>query len=125
MLNQESVEKLTALLKLPATGAEQDWDVELADAARLSDFLAAYEDLPLEPSDRSALMALLLASTDRFIGEEGQLPREWERISALLRGEKDLHRETISYWSREDENDPDGWFALTPYMRELAVHTST
>src|SRR5687768_2546268 len=119
MLKRESMDRLTTALSLPATGQEQDWDVELADPARVGDFLAAYQQLPLTRDDRIARMALMLASIDRHIEAESGLPSEWERIADLLVHERVLHREAIRYWTCEGDDDPDAWFRLTPLIRDL------
>ena len=121
MLKKESIDRLTAQLALKATGHEQDWEIELADAARINDFLAAYHDQLLCIEDRRALMALVLASADEYVSKEGQVPEEWTRIAQLLSQEEGLHREAIAYWKREGENDPEGWFSLTPHMRKLSA----
>lgn len=120
-LKRTSIEKLTEALALPATGLEQDWEAELADPSRVSDFLAAYHTLPLTPDDKIALMALMLASADLYIGAQSSVPEEWERIAALLAIERDLHRETIRYWVCEGDEDPEAWFHLTPLVRDVNV----
>ncbi len=118
-LKKASIEKLTAALALPATGLEQDWEVELADPSRVSDFLGAYQTLPLTPDDKIALMALMLASVDLYIGAQSEIPEDWERIAALLASERDLHQETIRYWMCEGDEDPESWFHLTPLVRRV------
>jgi len=119
MLSKGSIEKLTKLLELPATGLEQDWEVELANASRVAEFVEAYELGSMDDADRFALMTLTLASIDRFIADEGRPPASWERVGALLTRDAELHRETVSYWACEGEDDPDSWFHLTPHVRKL------
>jgi len=119
MLQRASTRKLEDLLALPASGHEQDWDVELADASRLGDFLDAYETAPLSPDDKVALMALILASTDRYLGETHHAPEQWARISVLLAEHRALHWETTDYWAREGVDDPESWFSLTPLVRAV------
>ncbi|NTX36685.1 hypothetical protein HUA78_19750 [Myxococcus sp. CA033] len=117
MLKKASIEKLTAALALPATGQEQDWDAELADAARIGEFLHAYQNLPLTPDDRIALMALILASVEIRLSVGLDVADYWEQIAAMLGRERDLYREMIGYWACEGENDPEAWFHLTPMVR--------
>jgi hypothetical protein len=121
MLTKISISKLTQRLSLPASGTEQDWDIELADKTRLGAFLAAYEDPSTSADDKFALMALLLASVDQHLGDNATLPGEWDRVVKLLAEQPDLHREQIEYWARTEENDPEGWFCLTPHIRDVSL----
>jgi hypothetical protein len=93
--------------------------VELADPSRVGEFLEVYETAPLTADDRVALMALILASVDRYLGVEEQAPEEWARIAVLLTDHRALHRETTSYWACDGTDDPEGWFSLTPLVRAV------
>ena len=119
MLTKQSIDKLTALLALPATGQEQDWEIELADKDRISDFLMAHKRAALSSDDKVALMALLLASVDRHIEATSRPPKEWTEIAEILIQERGLHQETVAYWRRDDDDDPEMWFYLTPHVRAL------
>jgi len=123
MLKKTSIDKLTALLALPATGLEQDWEVELADENRVGEFLMAYEELGLSPDDKFALMALILASVDHYVAAKSSVPDEWKRITTVLIKERELHQETISYWRCDDDDEPQAWFHLTLYIRALTRHS--
>lgn len=57
-----AVEFLNTALLLPATGQEQDWEVELADKTRIAEFLDFHEGNDLSEPCRTALMALILSS---------------------------------------------------------------
>jgi hypothetical protein len=119
-----SMDLLTDRLSLPATGHEQDWDVELADPDRLKEFLETYYDPSLTADDRSALAALLLASVDRYLMNRDELPAEWGHICELLRRDKRLHRELIQYWN-DEESEPENAFRLTPHLRQAMVVEGT
>jgi len=56
------------LLLLPTSGKEQDWDIELADAIRLDEFLNVLDHQHLSDDQKHALMALIIASYDDFLG---------------------------------------------------------
>lgn len=118
-LQRSSLEKLENLLRLPASGYEQDWDVELADAGRVGEFLRTYDEVQLTADDKVALMALILASVDRFLGAEERAPEEWLRIRALLEKDHPLHSATTKYWACEETEDPESWFSITPLVRGL------
>ncbi|WP_159396849.1 hypothetical protein [Sorangium cellulosum] len=121
MLKRLSIDKLTTLLALPATGQEQDWELELANENRIGEFLMAYEGLALSPDDKFALMALILASADRYVDATARIPGGWKKIADILIDERGLHQETISYWMCIDEDDPQDWFCLTPHVRALSA----
>ena len=119
MLKSSSIDKLTTLLTLKSTGLEQDWDVELADENRIGEFLLAYQGPSLSPDDKFALMALMLASVDRYIELNSKMPEEWDRVADILLRERDLHEKTVAYWRRDDDDDPEAWFHLTPHIRAV------
>ncbi len=123
-LTKSSIALLTKALKLPATGSEQDWDIELADASRIREFLVAYQTMSLSPDDRFALMALVVGSVDRALDAGRETPPEWPAIAELLARERELHASTLVYWACEGESDPDSQFHITPLIRALAASAS-
>jgi hypothetical protein len=54
MLMKNSIGRLTGMLRLPATGAEQDWEIELADPSRVDEFVALFRRAELDSPDRTA-----------------------------------------------------------------------
>lgn len=111
--------RICDLFALPATGFEQDWDVELADADRIDEFLRAYEEQNLTDAERTALMSLVIASADAYVAERGVLPERWSDVGRLLLRDEELHKSALEYWRVPDEEDPDGWFHITPALRAL------
>lgn len=67
ILYKEDIDYLNKLLNLPARGDEQDWDIELADPARLSEFLATFKAYNLTLSVKKAFLALIIASYDDLL----------------------------------------------------------
>lgn len=54
---------LNFALSLPTTGAEQDWEIEMSNPNRISDFIAFFSETPeLSYDQKHALVALILAS---------------------------------------------------------------
>ncbi|GBR02839.1 hypothetical protein HW511_09165 [Asaia siamensis] len=49
-------------LDLPATGREQDWEIELSDHRRIGDFLEKYTEEFLDEETKIAICAILIAS---------------------------------------------------------------
>ncbi len=116
-LTKAAIDRLNAALNLPAQGWEQDWELELADRSRLGEFVVTYRSLALTPDDKFALMLLILASVDDWLGYEVGVPEEWSQIVELLRADWNLHRASVEYWVCEGADEPDGWFRLTPLLR--------
>src|SRR5438876_493 len=91
-----AIERLTEMLHLPPGG--QDWEIETADAARVGEFLDAYEAGGLDDDERFALMAMIVASYDDRLSESR--PRDylpWQRIRRHLWERFDLHGFTVQY----------------------------
>ena len=67
--SSDAIAKVNMLFSLPATGSEQDWEIELADPARTGEFFNALEsNLALGDKDvEAAIAALLISSADEAI----------------------------------------------------------
>jgi hypothetical protein len=59
-----AVRTLNSLLKLPATGREQDWEIEMAEIGRMPEMLALLNGATLDLECRSALALLMLHALD-------------------------------------------------------------
>lgn len=102
---------------LPNDPRMQDWEVEVADFARVAEFLAAYSGPSYSDDDRFALMELIVASLDDGARAGHQLGEHWARTRRLLLGNGRLHAQTLSYWARGNDDDPEHQFAITPLIR--------
>ena len=111
--------RLTSLLKLQLGPYSQDWEVELADASRLADFLDLYEGGELDDDDRFLLMGMIVASLDDAASLGAEVASAWDRADVLLRRDGSLHATTLSYWAQGDDPDPDHQFAVTPRIRSI------
>ncbi|HYC96373.1 hypothetical protein [Brevundimonas sp.] len=92
------VEAVNELLRLPVRGTEQDWEIELADGARTSGFLQAFESGVLDLEGRSALALLILFSitySEVDIGHE-----DLERVRRAIRGDPTVLQRMQSYWGK-------------------------
>ena len=110
---------LTELLHLRLDGYVQDWEVELADASRLGEFLEWYDDAQLDDDDRFLLMGMIVASLDDAASAGAEVGSFLARTEHLLRRDGSLHATTLSYWARGDDPDPEHQFALTPVIRPI------
>lgn len=119
ILENDAIEFLNHELKLPSSGKEQDWDIELSNYKRIGDFIQYYENSELNESTKVALMALIIASIEDYFDVYGILPREWHLIKKLIAHEKELLNPVIKYWALIDEKTRNNLFLITPFIREL------
>ncbi|TWU50753.1 hypothetical protein Poly51_40460 [Rubripirellula tenax] len=97
----------------------QDWELEHADASRLSEFLAAYNAPALTDDDRFALMALCVASAHDALDSGTLTDDQWSRICSILIANRTLHAFTIHDWCCPDATCEDEMHTLTPRMRDV------
>jgi hypothetical protein len=96
----------------------QDWEWEIADAARLDEYLTAYKHGDLNDDERFTLMETIIQAFEDLPAPLEADPR-WANALAILDGYIDLHAYTVWYWSDlEDELDDESW-RVTPHLRRL------
>ncbi|MDT4329318.1 hypothetical protein ACQE3E_07125 [Methylomonas sp. MED-D] len=89
---------INQLLSLPATGREQDWEIELADPARIDEMLDILESKDIDFECKSAL-ALLAISSMEEANEAGMLEAAQVRRAYQLFFKRDELRERMCfYW---------------------------
>ncbi|SEN11839.1 hypothetical protein SAMN05192574_102502 [Mucilaginibacter gossypiicola] len=121
ILYKEDTDYLNKLLNLPARGDEQDWDIELADPARLSEFLATFKAYDLTLSVKRAFLALIIASYDDLLQYD---PDDddfyWTSIKKIIDPETHEHIALLEYWAfgnLQSEENSDYGFLVTPRIR--------
>jgi hypothetical protein len=119
---KEAMRSLDDKLNLPSRGDEQDWDIELADAERVSEFLDFYETNELTEEEKYALVCLMLGSYDEALRRGIAAENEWEKLKSILVNDARGFRFIIEYWSLPDVPGDDV-FNLTRLMRELQAST--
>lgn len=120
-VTQTAMKGLIQKIDLPAPDEfSQDWEYEVSAAARVSEFLYAYENVELTTDEKFALMIIILSSFDDAI-LEGNAENNWSNlIRHYLLQDHRIHKHTILYWAMLDEEDMDNVYAVTPFMREIA-----
>lgn len=122
ILKKEAIESISQKLSLPATGVEQDWEVELASSERVYEFVSFYRGTLLSLEEKKALMSLVFASYDDYLNEHDIDKNElWSEIVLLVQSDKDLFKELINYWSLEGETFPENYFKITPLVRGVSM----
>ncbi|MDX2109152.1 MAG: hypothetical protein SFY80_02815 [Verrucomicrobiota bacterium] len=115
ILEQKSIERLNSLLKLPATGFEQDWDIELSDHRRIDEFVDVYSNYhDLSSSDKRALMALIISSCEDAINDNLLCDDLWKKVGNILTQDRELHLDLIDYWSHQSSSD--ACFQISKYL---------
>ena len=91
---------VNAMLALPATGREQDWEIEFADPGLVEPILGLLaSDMP-DLDVRCALALLLVASLDEGAGDgtQGSGPELIERAEKLLKADQAVHEAMTFFW---------------------------
>ena len=114
---KEAMAALNQALRLPATGQEQDWDIELADPDRVGEFVAYFERHALSEGEKHALMALILSSLEDLSNKKEVSTELWDRIKRLLQADQDLYADLVKQWGPRND-DLDG-FAISPLLQSL------
>lgn len=120
-VTKRAIEGLVQKVNLPSPDEfSQDWEVEVSDSSRISEFLCAYENIELNIDEKFALMIVIISSFDDAVAEGQTEESTAKRIRYHLLQDIGIHMNTIRYWSMLDEDDLDNCFAVTAFMREIA-----
>jgi transcriptional regulator with XRE-family HTH domain len=101
---------------LPNEEWMQDWEYQVADAARIDEFLAYAETDPDDDEAFSLMMMIFQSFED--LGEAALHDPRWERVVRLLQRRFELHRSTLRYWANLSE-PPEGDWQITPLVRSV------
>lgn len=99
---QKAVEHLNGALALPATGAEQDWELELADPSKLSLMLQLLNSAQLDGEIRSALAALTLHTMQQAYEDGIDVSSAVQLLKRYMQTNTSLRLQMIGFWSRFD-----------------------
>lgn len=121
---RSAVDALSLRFGLRNDPGMQDWQYEVADPARIDEFLCAYESGELSEDERFTLMGTILQSFEELRPRPDPDPR-WQRVLELLDKNIDLHAYSVWYWSVLDAENPEEQFWATTFLRAiLARHRS-
>ena len=101
---------------LPNEEWMQDWEYQVADAARIDDFLAYAESDP--DDDEAFIHMMMIFQSFEDLGEAALHDARWERVVRLLQRRFELHRSTLQYWANLSET-PEGDWQITPLVRSV------
>lgn len=98
----EAQRAINKLLSLPASGREQDWEVELADPYRIEEMLTVASENDLHLDERCALALLTIASIDELAGAGEVNAQVIERARSILTQDEEVRDAMIFYWIDQD-----------------------
>lgn len=120
ILTREAIDFISQKLSLPFTGVEQDWEIELSDPERVSEFVSFYKKETLSSEEKKALMALIFASYEDLLTEfEVDKNELWLEIVLLIQSDRALFEELLNYWRLDGETSPENYFRITPLVRTI------
>lgn len=123
VINYGTIKSLNNYLNLPATGNEQDWELELADRSRLSEFIDFLVKMPLEQQEKYALFSLIIVSYDDFLLYENDDELEiWNKIVDIIHQDKILYIDVFNYWALWNETSSNDLFKVTPLIRNYLAN---
>jgi hypothetical protein len=98
----------------------QDWEWEIADSARINDYICLYMKSHMNDDDRITLMETIIQSTEYLYSLNGFPPKQWRQVKLLLTANSKIHHYTIFYWSKLDGFTPfyDCW-SISKEMNRL------
>ncbi len=118
-VTRAAIEGLVKKLSLPGLDLySQDWEYEVANSSRVSEFISFYENGILNYDEKFALMIVIISSYNDALSEGKAQIGDWDKIRYHLVNEINIHKNTIVYWSLEGEELED-CFEITPLIREL------
>jgi len=115
-VTQSAKTYLNRTLKLPASGFEQDWEIELSDSSRIAEFIGLFcqTDLPREYSE--ALAALILASFEDASWEMSFSEELWEKFATIVSLNPERFQDVLLLWTARNEGDG---FAISGRVNQL------
>ncbi len=120
-VTKSAIEGLVKKVKLPAPDEfTQDWEYEVSDSSRITEFLYAYENIELNKEEKFALMIIIISSFNDAIVEGKAEENSASLIRYHLLQDISIHKNTIYYWSMLDEDDLENCHAVTSFIREIA-----
>jgi hypothetical protein len=92
-------DQINILLNLSATGVEQDWEIELADASRVDEMVDVFEAQAELDMEGKCALALLIISSMEEAHEAGILKNSSvEKMANMLLKNPAVHAKMNFYW---------------------------
>ncbi|WP_093195206.1 hypothetical protein [Variovorax sp. YR750] len=116
--------ELAARFALPFAEDMQDWEWEVADAARFDELISVYCSANLNDDERFSLMEMLIQCAEDM-ELQSNYTAAWSTIEPLLLSRPDLHRSTVAYWACLRGTEPEAQFRVSKNMHKVWSVIST
>ncbi|MEK6235500.1 MAG: hypothetical protein N2C14_12400, partial [Planctomycetales bacterium] len=117
---KQSIKGLVAKLGFPPPGPyTQEWDCEVADASRCTEWLSAYEKTDLNDEEKFTLMKIIVESLNDVVSAETITNQDFLTFRALVVRDYDLHKSTVDDWADWEQDDLEDSYAIAPLMRKI------
>jgi hypothetical protein len=94
---------INMLLSLPASGKEQDWELELANPDRIEEMLDAFLVDDLKFDEKCAVALLMCASVEEAFEVNCLDPVIVDRVKIAIEREGDVHEAMKFYWIEQGQ----------------------
>lgn len=120
MVTMKAINSLVKGLHLPVPDKfTQDWEYEVSDPKRIKEFIEYYVQKKLTTDEKFTLMMIIISSCDDAIIYGLFDEQLWKEVVDILLRDWEIHKETINYWSSDEEKDIEDCFVITPLIREV------
>ncbi len=94
----EAQARINLLLRLPATGREQDWEFEFSDASRIQEMVNLFKSKDLDIDSQCALALLIVASVDgvELVGDLGA--NTMIEVANIFKANETVRKRMMFYW---------------------------
>ena len=106
IIGKSEVDHLNDLLNLPATGSEQDWELELSDSKRVNEFLEIYENLETKTNVKRAFWALITSSLNDAMEEQRLSLETRQKYKDLLIRDYEILSGVLEAWGQSEDDFP-------------------
>jgi hypothetical protein len=114
----EAIESLARRFDLPNHPGMQSWEWEVADPARINEFVEAYESGELNDDEKFTLMETIVQSFEE-LDEDLDGNARWAKLLTLIDRNISLHIHSVWHWSVLEEDDQHNLWRVTPYFRSI------
>ena len=112
----EARESLASRLGITYTSEMQDWEWEVSDSARISEFMGIYKSNKLTDDESFSLMEVIVqsfADLDKDLSEN----KLWQETLKIISGRLDTHIYTVWYWSSFDATHE--FYVVSRHLKEI------